>query len=239
MANVIALVGPSGAGKSTSLFSDKEINLIGLDPKETFIINVANKPFPSMGWKKLYKQVSQDHKENVKQGGNYLETSDVNIIVDTMIGINEVRKDIKNIVIEDYQYIMSFIFMEKAREKGYDKFNEIAAAGFKPINTARSLRPDINFIATFHQEKGDDGILKIKTTGKMIDNAITLEGLFTVVLFAISQKDPSSKTIEHVFMTNTDGSNTAKSPRGMFKDQFIPNDMGYVLQTVNKYYEGE
>ena len=105
MANLIALVAPSGSGKSTSLFPNSEINIKGLNPAETFIINVAGKPLPVKGWKQQYKQVSTDYKENVKNGGNYLETSDVNVICDTLHGINAIRQDIKNVVIDDYQYL--------------------------------------------------------------------------------------------------------------------------------------
>lgn len=238
MANLIALVAPSGSGKSSSLFPEEGLKIKGLNPKETFIINVAGKPLPVRGWKQMYKSVSTDLVENVKGGGNYWETSDVNAICNILMGIDKVRPDIKNVVIDDYQYLMSFIYMQKAREKGYDKFNEIAAAGFKPIDVARGMRNDINFITIFHQEKGDDGVFKIKTTGKMIDNAITLEGLFTVVLFATVQRDPNSRNIEYLFMTNSDGTNTAKSPYGMFKQLFVPNDMGLVLDTVKSYYEG-
>lgn len=231
MANLIGIVAPSGFGKSTSLVPSESLGIKGLNPKETVIINVAGKPLPMKGFRSMYPA-----DKLISDGGNYVETSDSKTICDILNYINTERKDIKNIVIDDTQYLMSFLYMSKAKDKGFDKFNEIAQAGFNPINVARSLRHDLNVIVTYHQEKGDDGRDKIKTVGKMVDNAISLEGLFTVILYAHVEKDLKSGKTEYKFMTNTDGNNTAKSPVGMFPSQFIPNDMGYVLDRMNEYY---
>jgi hypothetical protein len=233
VSNLVALVGPSGHGKSTSLGRNEELGIKGLNPKETVVINVAGKPIPMKGYRKEY---NPDKK--IAEGGNYIETSDPDIIVKILNYINKDRLEVKNVVIEDAQYIMSFLFMSKAKEKGYEKFSDIAVAGFKPIHAAKSLRSDLNVIFTYHQEKGDDGRDKIKTSGKMIDNNLTLEGLFTVVLYASTEKDMQSGRMKYKFMTNTDGTNTAKSPAGMFTDQYIPNDMGLVMDKINEYYNG-
>lgn len=231
MANLIGLVAPSGFGKSSSLVPNEELKIKGLNPKETVIINVAGKPLPMKGFRSLYPSDKM-----LSDGGNYLESSDSKVICDALQYISKDRKEIKNVVIDDAQYLMAFMFMSKAKEKGFDKFNEIAQTGFNPINVARTLRSDLNVIITYHQEKGDDGRDKIKTVGKMVDNAISLEGLFTVILYATVERDMKSGKTEYRFMTNTDGNNTAKSPVGMFPSQFIPNDMGYVLDKMNEYY---
>lgn len=108
MADLIAVVGDSGSGKSTSLRN--------LDPKSTFIINVAGKPLPIKGWKKNYKALVQD--ANQKWQGNLYKTSDVAKISTILKMINFQRPEIKVIIIEDAQYIMAFEAMERASEKG-------------------------------------------------------------------------------------------------------------------------
>ena len=113
MAELIAIVGASGSGKSTSIRT--------LDPKTTFIINVASKPLPFKGWKSNYTNFNKENPE-----GNFKATSDVDTINQLLQYINTKRTEIKTIVIDDAQYIMSFEAMDRAREKGFDKFTEIA-----------------------------------------------------------------------------------------------------------------
>ena len=81
---------------------------------------------------------------------------------------------------------------------------------------------------------GKDERIKIKTAGSMIDNNIYLDGLFTVILECEIRKD--GETVKYGFRTKSDGASTCKSPAGMFKEEFIPNDMGYVLEIMHKYY---
>jgi hypothetical protein len=107
----IAIVGKSGTGKSTSFGNFPEVGITGLDPKETVVINVAGKDLPMRGWKKLYSG-------KISEGGNYVETSDANLIAKAIDYINVNRLDIKNIVIDDAQYIMAFEFMARAKESG-------------------------------------------------------------------------------------------------------------------------
>ena len=127
--------------------------------------------------------------------------------------------------------------MDKVRDKGYDKFNEIAEAAYKPIKAAKEVkRADLNIIFIYHEDESADGSKEIKSSGKMVKQYITLEGMFTVVLFAKSVYDIIGKKINYSFVTNSDGRNTAKSPIGMFKSLEIPNDMGVILKTVNEYY---
>jgi hypothetical protein len=107
----IAVVGESGTGKSTSYGNVPEIGVRGLNPKETVIINVSGKDLPFRGWKKLYGG-------KVSEGGNYLENSDASVIAEVIKYISDKRPDIKNIVIDDSQYIMAFEFMRRAKENG-------------------------------------------------------------------------------------------------------------------------
>lgn len=113
MSNLIALVAASGSGKSTSLFPAPQIGIKGLEPKETLFINVAGKPLPVKGALKLYPPDIHP-----KDGGNYIETSDIETIRKALQFVNGQRKDIKNVVIDDMGYLMGFDVMKRAKEKG-------------------------------------------------------------------------------------------------------------------------
>ena len=224
MANLIAIVGASGSGKSTSVRN--------LNPEETFIINVASKPLPFKGWKTNY---TSWNKENPK--GNLVNTSDVNIIGKIMSHIDKNRPEIKNVVIEDSQYLMGFEAMDRAKEKGFEKFTDMAQKFYSVLKTAIGLRDDLNVIVTCHSENtgtADYPQLKIKTLGKMIDNIITVEGLFTYVLFTDVSRDENNQVV-YSFITHSDGSNTAKSPLGCFDEDKVPNDLAYVISKIEEY----
>ena len=232
MANLIAVMGMSGGGKSTSMLKNDEFNIKGLDPKETFVINVSGKPLPGRGSMKLY---SLDKTPN--DGGNHIILKDPHKIAQTITYVDQSRKDIKNLIVDDAGYIMGFDVMDNINTKGFDKWTGLAANFMKVINAAKSARMDLNVIFTFHTEMGKDEKLKIKTAGAMIDNTIYLDGLFTIILEAAIRKE--GEVIKFVFLTRTNGNSTCKSPAGMFSEEFIPNDLGFVLDEVESYYNGE
>jgi Holliday junction resolvase RusA-like endonuclease len=101
-------------------------------------------------------------------------------------------------------------------------------------NTHNSLRDDLVIFFLFHDETLDTGEKKIKTIGKMLDSKVTLEGLFTMVLYTKVVHDNKTGN-KYYFQTQTDGDNTAKSPKDMFEEKLIPNDLLYVVQSLNKY----
>lgn len=238
MATTYLIVGESGTGKSTSLGNVESLGLKGLDPKETAIINVMDKPLPFKGSKSSYGKL-------ISQGGNYASVSDGNTIVQILGKLKE-REDIKNIVIDDFQYIMAEEFMAKALKKGYDKFNEIGKHAYDVITQGKHMRPDQNFICLAHSDFDDKaGTYKLKTIGKMLDDKVNLAGLFTVVLY--TQVDAVSKdgetTVTYNFVTNKFINNAgieipAKSPIGMFDEMLIPNDLGLVVEKADEYYNG-
>lgn len=224
MANLIAIVGSSGSGKSTSIRT--------LNPEETFIINVASKPLPFKGWRSKYLLWNKDN-----PNGNYINTSDVTTINKILTYINTKRLEIKNVVIEDAQYIMAFEYMDRALEKGFSKFNEIAQKFYSVLKSGISMRDDLNIIVTCHSENigtADDPQLKIKTLGKMLDSSITVEGLFTYVLFTHIQVGDDNKP-QYCFQTHSDGSTTAKTPMDCFEEDYIPNDLQYVIDKIKEY----
>ena len=228
--SAIAIVGDSGTGKSTSIYGNKELGLIGLDPKETGIINVAGKDLPFRGWKKLYTG-------KFSETGNYLESSNSDNIAAAIKLVSEKRLDIKTLVIDDAQYIMAFEFMARAKEAGYGKFADIGVNIGKVMTAAKNSRSDLKVIFLWHPEKNDIGVPKMKTVGKMVDDYLTLEGLFTVIMYTKVSKIDNKMVYQ--FVTNNDGRLPAKSPYGMFKDLNIPNDLGLVVKAVDAYNDGE
>lgn len=162
MANAIAAVGDSGSGKSTSIGQIEELGIKGLDPKETFIINVKGKPLPMRGWKNKYKPIDVTKPPTE---GNYLSSTDSNLIIKTLQFISANRQDIKNVVLDDAQYVMSEEFMLNALKAGYDKFNRMAKNMYDIINTGINMRDDLNFIVLTHDDE-EDGKTKMKTLGE-------------------------------------------------------------------------
>ena len=238
MANAIAVVGESGSGKSTSLSSIPELGIIGLKPEETFIINVKGKPLPIKSWKKLYKEIDITKPPTE---GNYLATTDSSLIVKTLQYISQYRTDIKNVVLEDAQYVMSEEFMIIALKTGYDKFNRMAKNMYDIINAGILMRDSINFIMITHNDE-EEGKSKIKTLGKMLDDKVNLAGLFTVVLYSTTkttQQGTSYNFVTNKYIDDRGIHIMAKSPVGMFSEILIPNDMGYVLQKVEEYNNAE
>ena len=224
MATPIAIVGNSGTGKSTSILPNPDLGIKGLDPLKTVIINVAEKPLPTKGWRKM---VPEKH---------IFQTSKVSEIVPLIekIGAGE---NIENVVIDDAQYIMAFEYFERAKENGYGKFTDIAQNITKVITAVRKIKRNIHVFFLWHPERNENGDLKMKTVGKLIDNALTLEGLFTTVLY--SDVDKTDNGIQYRFVTNHDGQYPAKSPQGMFPALYIKNDLGYVVECTKKFDDGE
>jgi len=230
MSRIIGIVGESGSGKSTSLET--------LDPKETFIINCSRKDLPFRGWKSNYTIFKKEQGTTEDNGGNHYMTESAATIRALLTHIDKNRDDITKIVIDDAQYIMSTEYMNRSDEGGWDKFTDIAKNIWTVVDTARNLDRPIDVIITFHSEDVADGTKirkKIKTVGKMIDNTITLEGLFTIILYTSVQMNIDTQQPEFRFMTKTDGKNTCKTPKGMFEDLYIPNDMNYVFEKIKEY----
>ena len=218
---LVGIVGATGTGKSSSI---KHLN-----PEETYIINVAKKELPFKGSEKLY---------NV-ENKNYKEVDDANEISRLLKTISDKAPHIKNIIIEDSNYIMGFNIVAKATEIGFTKFSVMARDMVDLFRTARQLRDDITVFYLTHPEEimdGGDVIgYKIKTAGKLIDNQVLLEGLLTVCLYTSVEETKDGSAI-YSFVTNRYKKMPAKSPAGMFNDVKIPNDLQLVVNTLNEYY---
>ncbi len=223
MSDAVLILGGSGAGKSTAVRT--------LDPKETFIINVIDKPLPFKGWKSKYPKYSTSNKD-----GNMVCHYEPEKILQTMDYVNK-QSNCKVLVLDDFQYVMSYMLMAKRNEKGYDKFIQIAGGAFDILKKTKEMREDLTVFLLTHSEISlTDGqvAIKMKTIGKMLDEKICPEGLFSVVLLAQAKKN-FQKEITYTFTTQTDGTTTAKSPIGMFADLEIPNDLQAVYNAIQKY----
>lgn len=218
---LIGIVGPTGSGKSTSIKY--------LDPKETYIINVAKKELPFKGADKLYNAENK----------NYKEVDDAVEITRLLHVISEKAPHIKNIIIEDSNYIMGFAMVEKATEVGFTKFSIMARDMVELFKEARKLRDDLKVFYFTHPETIEDAGevvgYKIKTAGKLIDNQIVLEGLLTVCLYTFVEENKDG-SCTYNFLTNRFRKYPAKSPDGMFDAVKIPNNLQLVSDTIDNYY---
>ena len=225
MAVSVLVIAESGSGKSTAIRT--------LDPSETVIINIANKPLPFKGWRKKYKLLDKANPD-----GNLLNVSSGPGVFKAMQHVSEKMPHVKHLVIDDWQYMSSFEYFDKANEKGYDKFTQIAANLAQVAKLPKDLREDLTVFFLTHAEESTDingnRKVKAKTVGKMIDNALTLEGLFSIVLFGKIRKEDDG-TLTYGFETQNNGENTCKSPMEMFKESFIPNDLQYVKDAIEAY----
>ncbi len=228
MAELIAIVGESGSGKTTSIRN--------LNPDETFIISTTGKRPGIKGAKKKY----QDFKiEDKKISGNFYQTSNIDNIKKVMNLVDKKMPNIKVLIIDDFQYLQAFEAMARVDEKGYGKFTDMAKHAYEALKTGMDMRDNLFICVLTHSENTGDNInpyYKIKTQGKMLDTVITLEGLFTYVLFTKVIQDESNN-VQYKFITNSDGTCTAKSPMGLFDDRLIDNDLNYVIDTIIKYNE--
>ena len=194
-------IGSSGSGKSTGMRN--------LDRKTTAVFNVAGKPLPFRGKFDMMCTVSN---------------------VDEIIKILK-RNTTNCYVIDDSQYLMAFKLIDKINEQGYAKYTEIAKDFKRLIDTVvNDTSADTIVYFLHHTETMDDGKIKAKTCGKMIDNWLTLEGLFSIVFMSVATEN------KHLYVTQSDGTNTCKSPIGMLENP-MDNDLALVDKAIREYYE--
>ena len=198
----VLILGESGSGKSASLRN--------FDASEIGVFNVASKPLPFR--KKL----------NKVDGATYRT-------------INKVFAEpkLKAYVIDDSQYLMCFEMFDKVKETGYGKFTDCAKNFYDLIqNIIKHTPEDCIVYFLHHTETTETGKVKAKTQGKMLDNQLTLEGLFSIVLMCVTDGK------EHKFITQSDGFTTAKSPMEMLPAE-MDNDLKAVDTAIREYYEFE
>ncbi len=215
----IMISGASGTGKSRSI--------VELPAESTFIIASLAKDLPFRGWRKKYIPLT-------KSGGNYLVTDDYETIDKTLTYVSEKRPEIKTIIIDDSQYLMANEFMRRHSKVGggnavFSLYNDIGDHFWHLVMNMRLLRQDLIVVLLHHSETTEAGYTKAKTIGKMLDDKIVIEGMFSIVL------NTAVENGQYFFETQTSGFNTTKSPEGMFAEKRIPNDLNLVVQSIHSY----
>jgi len=209
------VLGESGTGKSTSLRN--------LDPAHTLLIQAVKKPLPfrSKDWKPATK-------EN-PSGSVFVSDESAKIVA----AMNRTQKEI--IIIDDFQYILANEFMRRVTDQevgnsAFAKYNEIARHAWDILMAASSLPENKRVYIMSHSNTDELGKTKIKTIGKLLDEKIVLEGLVTIVLRTNVMNG------EYYFTTKNSGSDTVKTPLGLFEDDMIGNDLSVVDAAIYAYY---
>ena len=223
MGRLVFVVGKSGTGKSTSLRN--------LNPKETIVINSDANDLPFKGFNKEYN----------KENKNYAVISDTKVVTSVLKDAND-RTDIKRVVIDTWSRMMTDAVMTSSfrKNQGYDKWADFAGAQYDLLNFIRNdLREDLNVYLLAHPESyyNESGLLaeKIAVQGKQLER-MGPESFSSIVLYAEAMSVPG-KELQYLFRTKTKGTDTCKTPIGMFDDDFINNDLALVDDAIMNYYE--
>ena len=204
------IIGTSGSGKTTSLEK--------LDPKQTFYIDADGKGLSWKGWRKQYN----------KENKNYFQCDAPEQIFSLMQTIDEKQKQIKFIVIDTLNGCMVADEMRRAKEKAYDKWMDLAQSVYNIVDYSNKMRDDLTVILIGHTQTSDDGFTCMLTNGRKL-NKICLESKMTTVL--LSRINDNG---EYVFETRAKNS-TAKTPRGAFDADEIPNDITLVIDALKDF----
>ena len=185
----------------------KSTSLRNINPDEVAVNNVSGKPLPFRTKLKTYN------------------TDDYNKILNALS-----KTERKSIVIDDATYLMVGEFMRNAKVAGFQKYTDMAVSFNNLIEFASKLPDDVIVYFMGHSEQADDGREHFKTIGKMLDNYVTVEGKFTIVLKTVVQDG------RYMFSTQNNGQDTVKSPLGLFDNLLIDNDLKFVDEKIREYW---
>ena len=209
----VLIAGESGSGKTYSI---KNLNP---DDVGIFLCEKNRLPFKKQFPTYKVRNMKTEDDKIIRQSA----------VIQTML--RKPQKPKKIYIIDDSQYIMANEFFDRASETGFQKFTDIGCNFRNLIHLVNNDLPDDVIVYFLHHPETDSntGKLKAKTIGKLLDEKLTLEGCFDIVLFCRTDGQ------EHWFQTQSDGTNTAKSPEEMFEEK-IPNDLAIVDATIRDYY---
>ena len=186
----------------------KSTSLRNFKPEDVCIVNVSGKPLP---FKNKHKTFNTD---------DYMS-------IETAIK----KAPAKSIVIDDATYLMTGEYMRTAKVTGYQKFTDLALNYYTLVKIAAALSDDKIVYFMGHSDIDNNGNEKFKTIGKLLDEKITLEGMFTIVLKTVVTEG------KYQFSTRNNGQDTVKTPMGMFNEPLIDNDLAAVDKAIRDYYE--
>ena len=210
MSKAIMILGTSGSGKTTSLEK--------LDPKQTFYIDADGKGMSWRGWRTQYN----------KENKNYFRCDDTAQIYALMQQIDAKQTQIKYLVLDTLNAAMIADEMRRIKEKTYDKWVDLSQSVYSIVDYSNKMRDDLTVILIGHTQTSDDGFTCMLTNGRKL-NKICLESKMTTVLIAKVNENG-----EYIFETKAKNS-TAKTPRGAFDTDEIPNDITLVIKALEDF----
>jgi len=237
---LILVLAKSGFGKTTSYCGREKYGIKGLDPKETYVIQCISRNVPNLGYKLCPSAEIADMAK-----GNRVQVS-------TITGLERFQRvaqyidclkksPYKNIIIDDFNYLSQDFYMSNAMKGGWETPKQIGYGMGLIFDSFKGFPEDKNLICLAHYEEykdknGDSISYKFKTTGKMVDEYITPEGKFDIILFGKQSFDYESKTPKKVFVKEYDGEFPAKDSLGALDGlpNEFPNDLGIVVEELNK-----
>lgn len=205
MAKSVLILGRSGTGKSTSMRNFKD--------EELAVVNVVGKELP-------FRSELQ----------SVVNTADYDIIKKKILGTTK-----KSIVIDDAGYLITKQFMDNHSTVGgkavFELYNDMADKFWMLIDFIKNKLPNDKIVyIIMHEDYDERGGVKPKTIGKLLDEKVCIEGLFTIVLRSCINDG------QYQFCTKNQGSDATKSPMGMFDDEYIDNDLKMIDDTIRNYY---
>lgn len=255
MAKILVLA-KSGFGKTTSYCGREKLGIKGLNPEETYVIQCINRGVPNPKFKLVSGQISISNVGKTNQSLNNPDilTTGNRLQVDGLTGLDRfaavaeiinLLKDspYKNIIIDDFNYLAQDFYMNNAMKGGWDTPKQIGYGMGLVFDSFRSFPENKNLICCAHYEEykdknGDSISYKFKTTGKMVDDYITPEGKFDIILFGkVGYDTENKKPIKH-FVKEFDGEYPAKDSLGALDDlpDELPNDMSIIVDKLREIY---
>lgn len=238
----ILILAKSGFGKTTSYCGREKVGIKGLNPKETYVIQCIGRAVPNPEYKLVTSPTIKD-----LATGNRVQVDGITGIDRFKLVaeiVNALKKSpYKNIIIDDFNYLAQDYYMANAMKGGWDTPKQIGYGMGLIFDAFKGFPENKNLICCAHYEEfkdknGDSISYKFKTTGKMVDDYITPEGKFDIIMFGVQSYDSETKKPIKQFVKEFDGEYPAKDSIGALDNlpDYIPNDLSIVVDELKKRY---